>query len=370
MTTLQQVLNRVMDSLHGPHGSDGPTEPRDSFGLGTLLAALDWERVRDEVDREARAQIVIVGGPESDKRALLQWLHGVQTTANKSPADTAPEASEATDPETDFADFGLFALATLPDEHGPTDLQQWPSLDSANLLVYLLDADTVTHDNNQAWLARLRATGRALLVAVDTRHAPEPELLQEKFGHRLAQPWVQINTQSGANIIEAMLPMMVTVCPTLNTALGREVPVWRQQAIRRTLERSAWLSGLAGVEPVPLLDLPFQMLIQLRLVLRIAAAYGEPVNDRYSRELLAALLGSAGLRYASQQITKLVPVVGWLASGALAASGTWAMGRLATTYFENGRRLPLPQMRKPTLKPNTLGTTPIKRRLRWRRSHE
>jgi uncharacterized protein (DUF697 family) len=167
----------------------------------------------------------------------------------------------------------------------------------------------------------------------------------DDLSQQLAGPLLPISARTGEGIADKLLPAMVDACPTLTTALGREVPAWRSTAVQRASQRAAMLSGLAGVEPVPLLDLPFQMLIQLRLVLRVAAVYGEPVGDRYSRELLATLIGGAGLRYAGQQLAKAVPVVGWAASGALAAAGTYAIGKLARTYFEHGRRLPTPNLK-------------------------
>jgi len=45
------------------------------------------------------------------------------------------------------------------------------------------------------------------------------------------------------------------------------------------------------------------------------------------------------LRYLGQQLAKVIPLAGWAASGALAAGGTWAIGKAATGYFENGRHI-------------------------------
>jgi uncharacterized protein (DUF697 family) len=47
------------------------------------------------------------------------------------------------------------------------------------------------------------------------------------------------------------------------------------------------------------------------------------------------------LRYGGQQLVKIIPLAGWLASAALAAGGTWVIGRIAVEYFENGRQVKL-----------------------------
>ena len=84
---------------------------------------------------------------------------------------------------------------------------------------------------------------------------------------------------------------------------------------------------------------------QARLVLRIAAVYGEPMTQQHARELAATIAGWAAVRYLAGQASKLVPGPGWVVSGAVAAAGTWAIGRTAVAYFESGKQLTPPQLR-------------------------
>jgi uncharacterized protein (DUF697 family) len=183
-----------------------------------------------------------------------------------------------------------------------------------------------------------------MLVALNKIDQPEAGQAVEEARRNLACPVIGISAQNGEGLARDLLPRMVDVGPSLNTALGRESPVWRHMASRRATRRAALLCGLVGLEPVPFLDLPLQALLQARLVLRIAAIHDEPHDDRYSRELLAALIGGVGLRYAGQQLAKLVPVAGWLLSSALAAGGAWMIGLASEVYFAHGRRVPLPQL--------------------------
>jgi uncharacterized protein (DUF697 family) len=64
------------------------------------------------------------------------------------------------------------------------------------------------------------------------------------------------------------------------------------------------------------------------------------------------------IRYAAQEIAKLLPIAGWLTAAVVAASGTWALGRVAILYFESGGKLSPEQMRA------------MYRRLRHRRPDE
>ena len=48
------------------------------------------------------------------------------------------------------------------------------------------------------------------------------------------------------------------------------------------------------------------------------------------------MVGSLAGRYLAQQAVKLVPVVGWLVSGAIGAGSTWLLGQATVIYFESG----------------------------------
>ena len=79
---------------------------------------------------------------------------------------------------------------------------------------------------------------------------------------------------------------------------------------------------------------------QARMVLNIAAAYGEDLSIDRARELLGVLAAGFGLRALSRQAVKLVPVGGWAASAAIAYAGTVAMGRSpSSTSSAAGQRV-------------------------------
>ena len=356
--------NINLDEMPGEMGKAG-------LGLSTLLGLLDWDQINAEVLRESRAQIVVAGAAGCGKSALLNYLRGAQTASNSLSADLAESANDESDgldepirDERIVEDLGLFVVATAP-ESGGQALQDWFPADNSDLIVWVLDGAVGLRTWEYEWLCRVRATGRPLILALNKVDVLADAAQVARLTQQLGYPLVPVSAKTGQGVVDALLPAMVAACPTLTTALGREVPAWRSMAVQNAAQRAALLSGLAGVEPVPLLDLPFQMLIQLRLVLRVAAAYGEPIGDRYSRELLATLVGGAGLRYVGQQLAKLVPLVGWVASGALAAAGTFAIGKLAAAYFENGRRLPRPHLNGKA--PRTASNGLTRNWLKWRK---
>jgi hypothetical protein len=92
-------------------------------------------------------------------------------------------------------------------------------------------------------------------------------------------------------------------------------------------EGQAARGGRAGA------DLPVLALNQLRLVLRIAQAYGvENVRERMP-ELAATLGAGFGLRAAARELLDLVPVAGWLVKGGVAYAGTRGLGEAAVRRF-------------------------------------
>jgi uncharacterized protein (DUF697 family) len=84
---------------------------------------------------------------------------------------------------------------------------------------------------------------------------------------------------------------------------------------------------------IPGADLPILALNELRLVLRVAQAYGvESVRDRLP-ELAATLGAGFGLRALARELLDLIPGAGWVLKGAVAYGGTRALGEAACLRF-------------------------------------
>jgi uncharacterized protein (DUF697 family) len=73
---------------------------------------------------------------------------------------------------------------------------------------------------------------------------------------------------------------------------------------------------------------------QIRLVLRIAIAYGQTVDANRAVELLGVVGVGFGFRAVAREALDFVPVAGWALKGAIAYTGTKAIGEAARRYFE------------------------------------
>jgi len=118
--------------------------------------------------------------------------------------------------------------------------------------------------------------------------------------------------------------------------LAKGYPPFRRAACEEIIRKNARQNAVVGALPIPGADMPVMTANQGRMVLQIAAAYGEELSIDRARELLGVLAAGFGLRALSRQVIKLVPVAGWAAAAAVGYAGTVAMGRATMLYFERG----------------------------------
>jgi uncharacterized protein (DUF697 family) len=119
------------------------------------------------------------------------------------------------------------------------------------------------------------------------------------------------------------------------TSLAARLPVLREAVCDALIASFAKRNGLIGAAVfVPGVDMPLLTLNQIRLVLRIALAYGEEVDNRRALELLGVVGAGFGFRAVARELLDVVPVAGWALKGAIAYGGTRAVGEAAVRYFE------------------------------------
>ena len=118
--------------------------------------------------------------------------------------------------------------------------------------------------------------------------------------------------------------------------LAKAYPPLRRAACERIIRKNARENAVIGLLPIPGADMPMMTANQARMVLHLAAAYGEELSFQRARELLGVLAAGFGLRALTRQVVKVVPVGGWAAGAAIGYAGTVAMGRSTMLYFERG----------------------------------
>jgi uncharacterized protein (DUF697 family) len=115
------------------------------------------------------------------------------------------------------------------------------------------------------------------------------------------------------------------------------LPVLRRAVVEHIIEKFSRQNGILGVAIfIPGADMPVLTLNQIRMVFRIAAAYGEEIDRDRAFEILAVIGAGFGFRALAREALGFVPGVGWAIKGGIAYVGTKALGRAAARYFEAG----------------------------------
>jgi uncharacterized protein (DUF697 family) len=148
---------------------------------------------------------------------------------------------------------------------------------------------------------------------------------------------ISLPPKYGKDLVDDLAPRIVRAMDEdYLVALAKGYPAFRRAVSEEVTRNNARQNAVIGALPIPGADMPVMTANQARMVLNIAAAYGEELSMDRARELLGVLAAGFGLRTLSRQAVKFVPVAGWAASAVIAYAGTVAMGRSSILYFERG----------------------------------
>lgn len=123
-------------------------------------------------------------------------------------------------------------------------------------------------------------------------------------------------------------------------------PEQRDEAASNLVDRFAIWAGVAGLIPVPVVDIFAVGGLQVQMLRRLSQIYGVAFSENRGKALIASLAGSlipatSGIGAASA--LKVVPIFGMLVSGfvmpALSAGATYAIGKAFIQHFASGGTL-------------------------------
>lgn len=129
---------------------------------------------------------------------------------------------------------------------------------------------------------------------------------------------------------------VVAVAKANRLAFALAFPFVRKPLAHDAIQSTAMQNALVGVVfLIPGADLPIMTLNQAKMVLIIAAAYGQSLGLSQIKELAAVIAGGFACRTAARELTGLVPALGWAVKGSVGYGGTVAMGYAALKYYEH-----------------------------------
>jgi len=210
------------------------------------------------------------------------------------------------------------AQAPVRPELGPT-IAFCRAAELPAIVVAMRDTEAVAVDRH-AWIALAGLSSRELVI-----HARGTPAARSALARRIAQ-----------------------VAGHGGFALAAALPALRAAVIDHAIEATARQNALVGaVIILPGADMPVMTMNQLKMVLRIGAAYGYRSDLQRTVEVLGVIASGLGMRTLARRAVEYVPGLGWAMRAGFGYVGTEAIGRSAVAYFESGA--PLTASRFPRL---------------------
>jgi uncharacterized protein (DUF697 family) len=205
-------------------------------------------------------------------------------------------------------------------------------LDGAAALIHILGGPPGAEDER---LLADALRGRLPIVAVVPSAADVPGHLPYVLDENV------VRVAGGAGFpVDRIAERLARALGEAATPLAARLPVLREAVCDELIRRYSRRNGVIGVAVfIPGADLPILTVNQIRLVLRIADAYGFEIDRDRLPEVLAVIGSAFGFRALARKSIGLIPFVGWAVKGGIAYTGTRALGEAAVRYFE--RRAPV-----------------------------
>jgi small GTP-binding protein len=351
---VQATVRKIWEAL-------GPNE-RDSFlslligfpadtNLVKLLVKLSTAQIRQAFGRKHR--VVIVGPTNVGKSTLYNLL--IQNKSDQAVVSPLP----GTTTENQQADAALFTVVDTPGadavgsvgEH-EKDLALSASAE-ADFLVLVFDAIQGIKKNELELFNEISTLKKPFVVVlnkIDLVPRKDLQAVISNAAHNLGldpDQIVPIAAKDGKNLGKVLLAVAATE-PEMVAALGQALPEYRWQLAWQTIVRSASISAVIALAPLPVIDFVPLVVTQSIMVVSIARVYNYKITPQRASELVATFgMGFLG-RTIFQELSKLGGLPGWLLSAAIASSTTVVMGYAAVRWFEKGEKLSTEALKKLT----------------------
>ncbi len=180
-------------------------------------------------------------------------------------------------------------------------------------------------------LTRQRAIPTVLLGWEADRHA---------LASRLSQPVLDTIAENEADdLVRALGAWLSERVSGKRVALAANFPFVRRAVAEEAVKNTAFQNGVIGaVAVLPGADMPIMTANQAKMVLQIAAAYGEPLGAERIKELATVVGGAFVLRTVARQFVGLVPGFGWAIKAGIGYSATIGDGLRGHRVLRERRR--------------------------------
>lgn len=136
------------------------------------------------------------------------------------------------------------------------------------------------------------------------------------------------------------------IAPDAPETTTEMAPGKRDEMASKMVDRFAVWSGIAGIIPVPFVDIAAVAGLQLQMLRRLSQIYDVPFSENRGKSIIASLAGStipASSGVGAASVLKSVPIIGTVVSGlvmpVLAGGATYAIGKVFIQHFASGGTL-------------------------------
>jgi uncharacterized protein (DUF697 family) len=265
-----------------------------------------FKMVRDEANR--RISIAVCSDPGVENR-VLKMLE--------------PDFESAKDNK-------VFATGGIADRE-----QRTTALRNADLAIIVI---TPEMSNEQVARVAVNASlaPKRLVILVDREHDTQVADRLAKILGAKTESIAFLPGMDSPGFVSALTSKILDIMPDSKVALAASLDPFRDETARRIIAKTANQNGLIGLLVfMPGADMPLLTMNQIRMVLQLSALYRQEISLKRLYEVLGVVAGGYVLRELARELVAFIPVFGWLAKGAIAYTGTVAIGRLAIKFLES-----------------------------------
>lgn len=128
---------------------------------------------------------------------------------------------------------------------------------------------------------------------------------------------------------------LVGALPDLSDALGAAFACCRraqaQAVVLEATRNNALVGSLAFLKEA---DMPVMMATEIAMMYKVAHTYDLPLDASRLKEVAAIVASSLGLRSVARAAVRLVPLPAFVVKAAVAAAGTYGVGRALVAYYD------------------------------------
>lgn len=153
----------------------------------------------------------------------------------------------------------------------------------------------------------------------------------------LRHEW-DIKAEEDAALVKALNHSITGSNPAQNAAAVTAITDVKNRGVEfeKLLQRYCILTAVTGAIPVPLVPDLLVVPMQVKMVYDIAALFGQK-SDKATVQLMFETLGvGTGVRLGVSMLAKFVPIWGSVVGGASAFTTSYALGKVAWTFYQGG----------------------------------